>query len=208
MKLFKGVALLVLLTIGSIEIQSSHASSSSELSGTPGPSRVPPALDCAEPFSCARIAELRATLKADPQQPDVLMALGAELDAIGDLAGARRAYRDALQLRPRDPLAAGVHGGEVEPGRDVALLGFLAKALRRLAVVPPGPRRTRTRRAQSSPSEGRRRVRGVSCCLPACRAYHDRIAVHKSSWMRVATVTPRIGASPEATVSPRSRSRK
>ncbi len=105
MKLFKGVALLVLLTIGSIEIQSSHASSSSELSGTPGPSRVPPALDCAEPFSCARIAELRATLKADPQQPDVLMALGAELDAIGDLAGARRAYRDALQLRPRDPLA-------------------------------------------------------------------------------------------------------
>ena len=53
----------------------------------------------------SRIAQLRHSLEENPGQPDVLVALGTELEAIGDLRRALDAYRLALSLEPANALA-------------------------------------------------------------------------------------------------------
>jgi Flp pilus assembly protein TadD len=49
------------------------------------------------------IAELRAILAYEPNQAVVHDALGRELAAAGDFAGAERAMRSAIALVPEDP---------------------------------------------------------------------------------------------------------
>ncbi len=52
-----------------------------------------------------KVALLRASLEQDPDQADVLVELGEELEQIGDLSRALMAYDDALRARPDHPRA-------------------------------------------------------------------------------------------------------